>query len=243
MLKRLFGINSFNNRILVYQMGKVGSVSVQVSLRKKGLRTTHAHYLWMPDKGEYSTSKLGLIKEILEEDKHWYVISLVREPIARNISAFFQRIETYYKQWRNYEFKPDMTGAFLNNYEHYWPLVWFEIEMLPLFGVDVYSEEFDHDKGYHIYRRPKVDLLVLRTENIDSSIGDAIYDFIGLKGVKPHLANYTTNKTRIAQMYLDFKEMSKFPKQFVDWMYNSRYARHFYSENELSNLRNRWSHE
>lgn len=231
------------DRILVYQMGKVGSVSTQVALRKKGLRTIHAHYLWTADKGEYNTSKPGLVEEILKKDKRWKIVSLVREPICRNISAFFQRIEVFYKQWRNYEYQPDMVNAFLNNYEHFWPLVWFDIEMLPLFQIDVYSEKFDHNRGYHIYNGEYADLLVIRLEDFDKVIKQAFKEFVDLKGVESVLSNYTENKTRIAQMYRDFRAEARFPRQYTDWMYNSRYSRHFYSTEELIEFGRRWSHE
>lgn len=231
------------DEILVYQMGKVGSVSVQVALRQKGLRSIHAHYLWLDDKGEYNTSKPELVHEILTKNRRWKIVSLVREPISRNISAFFQRIEVYYKQWRNYEYQPDMVGSFLNKYEHFWPLIWFDIEMLPLFQIDVYSEPFDHSKGYHIYNGEYADLLVLRLEDFDRIIEKAFKEFVGIKGVKPALSNNTEDRIRIAQTYRDFRQFAKFPRQFIDWMYNSRYSRHFYSEEERKEFRQRWSYE
>lgn len=240
-------INKFwkreKDRILVYQMGKVGSVSVQVALRRKGFRTLHGHYLWTADHGEYNTSKPGLVEEILKKDKCWKVVSLVREPVCRNISAFFQRIEVYYKQWRNYEYQVDMVGAFLNNYDHFWPLIWFDIEMLPLFQIDVYSEKFDCSKGYHIYHGEYADLLVIRLEDLDRVINQAFKEFVGIKGVKPALSNYTENRTRVAQMYRDFRAEARFPSQYVDWMYSNRYSTHFYSAEELAEFKYRWSHE
>lgn len=231
-----------NNRILVYQMGKVGSVSMQVSLRRLGFKTNHAHYLWMTHRGEYNTNKPGLVKNILKRDRQWTVVSLVREPIARNISAFFQRIEKYYPTYKTWEYKPDMVDAFLDAYEQFWPLIWYDLEMLPLFQLDIYAHEFDHTKGYTIYKNANVNLLILRLEDMDRVIGQAFKEFVGLRGVKPALSNYTTNKSRVAQMYTDFKEKSRFPKEYLDWMYDSRYAKYFYTQEELMNFRSRWGY-
>lgn len=228
-------------RILVYQMGKVGSVAIQVSLRQKGFHTLHAHYMWLGKHGEYDTSKPDLIEEIFKKDHRWPVISLVREPISRNISAFFQRIEQYYKPYKNYKYSKDLVTAYLNNYPHFWPLVWFDIEFAPVFQIDVYSEKFDHDKGYHIYHGEYADLLVLRTENINDSLTQAIEEFTGIRGIKPALSNYTTNRRGIAQIYTDFKESADFPKQYTDWMYNSRYAKHFYSDEEREVFKDWWT--
>lgn len=229
-----------DNRILVYQMGKVGSISIQASLRRLGFKTGHAHYLWMTHRGEYNTSKPGLVKEILKRDRQWNVVSLVREPVSRNISAFFQKIELYYPEYRAYEYKPDVVNAFLNNYDHFWPLVWYDLEMFPLFQLDIYEHEFEHTKGYTVYRNANVNLLILRLEDMDRVIEQAFNEFVGLRSVKPTLSNYTTNRYRVAQMYRDFKDTARFPKEYLDWMYESRYARYFYTQEEIVNFRNIW---
>ena len=125
------------SNIFVYQMGKVGSVSFQVALREKGLRTIHGHWIHCED-GEFPASKKAMAKAIKAGKRNdWKVITPVREPIDRNISAFFQRIEAYYPDYRTYEYRPEMLSLFMENYNHDWPDIWFEKELMDIFEFDV----------------------------------------------------------------------------------------------------------
>lgn len=66
---------------LIYQMGKVGSLTVFKSLEALGIQATHTH-------------DHRLAQDIISNrTRPLYVITGVREPLARNISAFFQNID------------------------------------------------------------------------------------------------------------------------------------------------------
>ncbi len=92
-------------RILIYQMGKVGSTSVQRSLYDAGVGPLHVHYIH---------ADLSHMERFTETEKdfplHFYIgrvlryylaitshrlkiITLVRDPIARFVSAQFQTLD------------------------------------------------------------------------------------------------------------------------------------------------------
>jgi len=94
--------------ILVYQMGKVGSFSIYMSL-KEIRETHHVHYLrkdimerlekmqtdrGFPVPGHLITSKM-VWKEYLDKDLPLKIITLVRDPISRNMSAFFENLNNF----------------------------------------------------------------------------------------------------------------------------------------------------
>ena len=99
--------------ILIFQMGKVGSTTVVKSLEKKGiLPLFHIHLLLnSEDTMKFYKSKAYesfelkfylerqirrgefLYNKIIVAKKEVKIISLTREPIGRNISAFFENFE------------------------------------------------------------------------------------------------------------------------------------------------------
>ena len=231
------------DNILVYQMGKVGSVSIQVALRHKGLHARHAH--WMKGGGEYPTSKKQLAKDIKSGKRgNWKVISLVREPVARNISAFFQGIEQYYPDYKEYEYKEDVLEYFLQDYNHQWPELWFDEEIMDVFDFDLFSTDFNRSQGYQIYEVERGEILMIRLEDADRVVPEAMEEFLGIEDVKMARSNDFVkrhNGTRVGKIYEGFLEMAEFPEDFLDEMYDMRYAKHFYSKKELKNFKETWS--
>jgi hypothetical protein len=103
--------------IIVYQMGKVGSSAILKSLQSLNLSKPifHVHYLThdaidgierkyanlsKPIPKHICTSRILLndIKKSVDGiNKKLKIVTLVREPVARNISAFFQNIDLLFQ--------------------------------------------------------------------------------------------------------------------------------------------------
>ncbi len=231
------------DNILVYQMGKVGSVSIQVALRHRGLHAMHAH--WMQGEGEYPTSKKQLAADIKSGKRdNWKVISLVREPVARNVSAFFQSVEKYYPEYKEYEYKEVVLEYFLQDYNHQWPELWFDEEIMDVFDFDIFSTRFNFSQGYKIYKVERGEILMIRLEDADRVVPKAMEEFLGLEGIKMAWSNAFVkrhNGTRVGKIYKEFMEMAELPEDFLDEIYDMRYAKHFYSKEELKNFKEFWS--
>ena len=107
--------------IMIYQMAKVGSRSVLFSLelsyrrhRLPNVAIHHVHNLADLDTHEERAKLKGDTEEIqvIQEYKklrqefdglqgqHWNVISLVRDPVARNVGSFFHNIGHYIPNWQ-----------------------------------------------------------------------------------------------------------------------------------------------
>src|SRR5688572_1946244 len=109
--------------IIIHQMGKVGSKTVELSLRKAyealGIQVPiyHTHILngfervrgyvlkeknRQDSAGHFATLDHGeSVRKLIDENpaQHWNIISLVRDPIARNVSAFFESLPEYIPDW------------------------------------------------------------------------------------------------------------------------------------------------
>jgi hypothetical protein len=169
------------------------------------------------------------------------VITLVREPIAANISMFFQMFPQYVgvPQPRSSHTIEQLGQIFLERYVHSRPLTWFDAELKPTLGIDVFAHDFPRDLGYERYENGPVRLLVLKSEIDDAAKQRAIAEFLGLDGFEMIRSNITARKQE-ANLYDRFKRETRFSRAFLSRMYDSKYARHFYARRELEELGARW---
>jgi hypothetical protein len=169
----------------------------------------------------------------------WTVITTVREPIAQAVSAFF------HGSIRRAALHDGATTETLLDtlLAERWvraPLRWFDREFAPAFGIDVFCEPFDPTVGYATVQTPSVRVLLFRQENL-SDAPDVLARFLGLSApVAVPTRNEATAKAYAAR-YRQFLASVRLPAAVVDEAYASRYARHFYADQELERFRQRWT--
>ena len=186
----------------------------------------------------------------------WKIITLTRDPVARNMSAFFDNLEVHVQSSNDvFEIKSDIWGIepttlklddihkliaiFFDRFYHFDPMEFFEREIKGVLGADVYRTEFPTSSGFKIYKDKIGDILVLRLEDLDRCAEKAFEAFIGIKNLKLLKQNVSGEKN-YAALYRKFKETIVFPKSYIDALYDSKYMRHFYSHGEIEEFRSRW---
>lgn len=260
-------------------MGKVGSKTVRRSLAALELNMPiyHAHFLTKTRIKEtekrrkkffrterYSYLKRPWLYQFLR--KHietglnghkWKIVTLTREPIARNISTFFENLQVepigpngqYEIQSDYYSIDPivvdladmqTLIHLFFESVKHNSPLVFFDRELKGVFGIDVFADEFPKSRGYKIYEKEKADLLVMRVENLNACAREAFKAFLGIDNCILVNTNIGSEKV-YAPIYKKFKETIRLPDSYLDTFYNSKYMRHFYSPEEIEMFRKKWS--
>lgn len=259
-------LNKDEEILMVHQMGKVGSSSVVATLEKhfkQPILHTHflnkerldKHIITLKNKGLKLDGHLKIAylinqkKPELLSKRKWKIITLVREPIARNISAYFQNLDREHIQnclnqyQRNKIELPEIIDYFFQNYSHDIPLKWLDWEIKEVFGIDVYQSDFIPQKGYQIYRHGSVELLLMRLENLNECWEEAMVNFFkgnySQSAIQLSQANIGENKG-YSQLYKAFRQQVKIPESYIDKMYNSQYASHFYSPDEIDEFREHW---
>ncbi len=253
--------------ILVYQMGKVGSRTVYMTLRSLELPHPIYHVHWLSPAGiraeedRYRAAGAKIERHLRESqslrwqldrqpDRQWWIVTLVRDPVARRISELFEQIRLYYPELTLSDGGVHVEGvlarmeaAFTNYAERTDKChVWFESELKQVFGIDIFDHPFDREAGYGLVELGRVQLLALRLEDLDRNT-DRIGSFVGhpapLSLVK---ANVAENKS-YAAAYQTVTTTFKLPASLCRTIYDSRYARHFYSPEMRAALARRWSQE
>ena len=230
---------SKGNPLLIYQMGKVGSSSIYYSLKSnyKGL-ILHLHSF--PSKYNYANVKRlrnFVVKKKIEQVN---IISLVREPIDRNISAFFQNFERYTgTAYAEAKFSiEELLDIFLLNFNHNDTFSWFDDNILKNFGLDVFGTPFP-EEGFCSYYGDNFNLLILKVEIEDELKEEIISKFLKLEKFK--LSRYNVGKVKdYAQTYKKFKDEIILPLYYIDLMCESKYIKHFYNSKEIEIVREKW---
>lgn len=168
----------------------------------------------------------------------------MRDPVARNISCFFQQInrryEDFYNQVQNGDIQLEqLIKDFLEKEDHTLPLRWFDTELNSIFNFNIYENYFDKEKGYSIYSNEKIEIIILKLEKIDTIIGDAFYEFFGIKNINLPKLNISKEKSYY-YIYQEFKKKIIIPDELVSQIYDSKFINHFYTHEEINKFRSRW---
>ncbi|MDJ0688888.1 MAG: putative capsular polysaccharide synthesis family protein [Xenococcaceae cyanobacterium MO_188.B32] len=222
----------------IFQMGKVGSMSLRTTLPKylKG-EIVHAHLY----------SKMSIKHQrLLELRKSLYlpinIICPIRDPISRNISAFFQNfkrdtgLEIYEREWEVNE----LLNLFLNNFPHNVCLEWFDRYFRPIFNIDVFAEPFPIEKKWNVYKKKSIRVLIYRCDLDKQDQLDIISQFLRIKISDWNYSNISENK-QYNKIYRKFCSSVKLPDIYINIMNNSSFYQHFWNEEERIQNFKKWS--
>lgn len=188
--------------------------------------------------------------------RRWKIVTLVRDPMARNVTDFFKRLRLAAGAapgtWRAAapaygidlavdEATPGaLRRAFLERYDHAAALSWFDRELQTVLGIDVYAHPYPPDEGGRPIRGDRCDLLILRAEDLDARGGRLLAGFLGTG--EPPLANTNRAQDRPqAPLWSSFRRALGAPAGLLDTLYGAKLARHFYRPDEIAQFRASWA--
>ncbi len=226
--------------IIVYQMGKVGSMSIYNSLKEQYQGTVlHRHVLNTVDDWQDGF----LFQLVVEKGLPLRLISLMRDPVGRDISAFFQNFEviTGIKPQDSKYAQSELNTIYFTSpkMDHDVPVTWFNDNIKKHFGIDIYAEPFNKEEGWAMFKKGNIELLLLKAEISDVKKAALVKDFTGIKGFKLTASNIGEDKD-YATMYTSFKKEIQFPHGYLDKLYTSAEIRYFYTEDEIKGMREKW---
>jgi len=209
-----------NNLALVFTMEKVGSSTCMQTFRESGFN---------PDRGtRHNLDYLGSV------EKYAGVITPVRDPIARNVSYFFEiHGNDILPASPTNEQIHDMLFEKVNFDD---PLTWFDQVYKPFTGIDVYKHKFNRTRGWSILDKK---FLIIQTEKLSEQLPTAFEGLFGLHPGSIHRAR-TTESRAYGELYTRFVEWVQFPADLVDHLLGSKYSTFFYTKKQLEGMRKRW---
>ncbi|MEM9412604.1 MAG: putative capsular polysaccharide synthesis family protein [Planctomycetota bacterium] len=258
VLRRLrFGIRSFwTNRescqnsflddrlrahspVFIFQMGKVGSTSIYKSLLDSSYSGAifHGHTF---DRFHSDDRIRKLHSHFSSTRTKLKIITLIREPVTRNISAFFQNFKRDTgKSFADFRKSPaELKRIFMKNYPHEVPLIWFDQHLKPNFGIDVYQAPFPTEKGYQIFSSENVDVLLMKHDLTNEIKENLIREFTEIDEFK--IRSHNTSSTKEYAEYYQAMQKLKLPLEHLYYLASSKYMQHFYRP-EMRRIIHSWS--
>ncbi|HMC02468.1 MAG TPA: putative capsular polysaccharide synthesis family protein, partial [Flavobacteriaceae bacterium] len=247
--------------IIILTPGKVGSTSVYYSI-KKGTEHPVFHIHNLSQEGIENSNKLHfssdrksiplhlIISKLLKIKLKKYqgkvfIITIVREPISREISSFLQNTEMYKSVLENKKLEIDINKAhellssklelgICKSIEE-----WFELEIKGNFGIDVFKIEFDKEKKYIITSNNNCHMLLLRMEELDELFPKTIQEFLKLQNPLYLKKSNLGEKKHYAMAYNGIRKNIKLSPATIKGIVNSKYFQHFYKA-KTTEITNRW---
>lgn len=264
-LKSLYQAYTDPETVFIYQMGKVGSSSLEHSIpnayhvhafydhnhpcpiRQHGLAQHGLQYFYNRLRQKLH---LALLRMAFRRRKQTKIITLIREPVARNVSMFFHDLDAYlfeiYSNSLNSQTKPLLTRfagkevvqkAFVDVFDHDYPLRWFDHEFKAMTGIDIFMTPFDADAGVSFITSGSIEVLCLRTDKLNTN-ANKVAEFIG-QPFELNTINVADSKW-YSTLYRDFKNDFEIPRPLVDKLLSSKLARHFFTTDELNQLNHKY---
>lgn len=264
---RLLKMLSSNKPVILnFAPEKTGSSAVFDSVDKNKFISYHLHDFEHLFSSLQLKGNLDIWKECISilQYRPIKIISGVREPVSREISAFFQFLAvsdtflldynysfedsiylylsgTVYKDtWNNNVYlKQGYNRYLLSNIKYGCEFDWFDLELKKYWNIDVYKEEFNQKQGYKIYKNKNVEVFVYQLEKL-STLEEELRQFIGQNDFTLHKVNINEGKNYY-KLYRDTLDAIKLPKKFFDFYYSQNlYFQHFYSLEDIDNFRKKW---
>jgi hypothetical protein len=259
----------FQRLVLIYQMPKIGSQTIEATLARhalpcpvlrfhylsasfaqtlrNGLNSSAADAAWRRN----TESQLASIQEI-SQAMRWRrvlvrsgfkipkleVITGVRELVSLVLASIF---ENY-----NY-FVPDIESltvdkcreALLHPKTFKTLRNWFDLELKPFTGIDVFRSEFPQAQGHVVYENRFARVLIYRFESLHE-LPALLSSFLQHKITTMINSNVGDDK-HYAQQYRSVKHSLHLPADFLTSLYGDKMMAHFYSAAEREQFYFKWA--
>lgn len=252
-LYKLIQTSLDEKNVLIYQMGKVGSTTLEESLPN----SKHFHTLYRRRCCQFLTDNLlptrksriysDLIQKVAsflyQRRRHVKIITLVRDPYERNLSHFFQDLHF----WLCYhiiskrvksrrENKELIRECFENSFNFDYARYWFKEEIERFTGIKIRDCDFDHVKGIGTARKGRFSLMVVRMDK--------------LSNCEQEISSYVDAEVRISRknvgdakwygsLYADFKKNYRPPDEVIEKSFDADWVHLFYDKREIAFMKDK----
>jgi hypothetical protein len=245
--------------VVILQMGSVGSKALTSALASSEFsdKVVHTHCLdrfderielairELPDPAfalrEFMKGKV--IREWMDranDDTVWNLVTLVRDPISRNLSSFINALDAYMPDAAT---RIESGELSLEELQYMFLTIGYSVKLCdwykeffePVFPFEIGALPYENGKGYVIAEKLPYRLIVLRNEDLAQSLTPALHEFLGIDRIRMESINRTEEK-KYGDLYRQFRKLA-WPEAYIDDMYDDPVVRAYYSEEEIARSR------
>ncbi len=243
--------------VLIHSIGKVGSSTLQESLKKRGRLVVHTHFLNKDNvlfwKRYYTNSprraapmhiyRGRAIAGILDKtNKDIRIITPFREPVSREFSSLFQDNRVYPELLGDVNQALGVLEKIGGRLAKELPEErWINLELKQTLGFDIYKENFPFAKGYITLEKDNKKILVFRLENLESLFPSVFDDFLLTFAGRLINVNVGAQKA-YSDRYMAIRDEKMLSENEIRAIQNQQFWRWMYSDFDRK-LRTRWGKE
>lgn len=248
------------NLVLVYSIGKVGSASVYKSIKHQeefvDYPVFHLHSLSpaqiLEQKKYYKSSKrksvpfhliqASILSGLLPEYQgEIYIITLIREPIQREVSSIFQDSFNFTNSQQVgksgiLKVVQEKLDALVQNLPEN---SWFERELKTVFGFDVFTADFDPKIGFTIIQNEKTKLAFIRLENLDDHYPQICQELFEMSIDFELLKTNVSDNKFYKKDYEEIKCQIALPEEELEKIIRTKFIQKFYPD-FIPTIKERW---
>lgn len=248
--------NNYEDAVIICMPPKTGDHTVLYTLRKCNVFSIN---LW------HSSHIMNTCLAEFLKGKKVKIITGLRDPISQNISMFFEMADKLYwnrdEYWENSGNVQALFDEFVmdeNRYQRGMPLVnplsagykkaygfdafliqhFFESQFEKNLGIDLYSQEFDKEKGCSVFTKDNIEVFQFQLEKLNE-IKDELFEFLHIEQRELVMGNVASDKW-YHPYYQEARNELKFSKDYVKNCYQSRCVNHFYSDKDIRKMQAVW---
>lgn len=105
--------------------------------------------------------------------------------------------------------------------------------------IDIYAYPFDKEKGYTIIKEGNIEVFIYQLEKLNTIL-PSLSNWIGVPLKKLKRGNVGQDKW-LGESYKQTQKEIKFSKDYFDSCLDGKYIKHFYSNTDIQEFRNKWS--
>jgi hypothetical protein len=235
--------NSVTNQIMescihLFQMGKVGSKSIEEALRNAGY-AQHIMHLHFANEmiTTYPDCYYSYPEIINNSANDIFFIAGVRDPIGRILSGWIESTKSHASTMNLGRLE-----ELINDRDRLEASIAREVDIIAdwfchsfFCNLDVYSKPFDQEKGFVVISGARHKVFVYRIDKLDGLWGE-LSIFLGLD-LSCTRINETKLKGRREQEIQNKLKTIKLSGEIIDMAFNNRYARHFWSADDIAEFK------
>jgi GT2 family glycosyltransferase len=234
-----FTKNELDSTVHLFQMGKVGSKTIEDAVeRAGGGECIHLHWA---DVYHNERPRLGIhYSRILNQQRSHptNVVVGVRDPFERVVSGFFQEAESLSIK-KNMS---DKRAALEQLHDRFtrdaWVICnWFDHNFYC--GLDIHEHAFDPKLGYSVIEHENIRVFLYRVDVLNQ-LQQPLSEFLKLPKLTIGKKNTGGDKL-YADVYKEVSDQFRVPHEIASKLIESKYAKHFFKDAELSRMVETWS--
>ena len=179
-------------------------------------------------------NELILFNKYLGKDV--YVINVYRNPIERKISSFFEKIGSYHFNTEDRLVNMYKINKVINRFNDIFSHIGLGDHFLDKYDI-INPPAFDYQKKYLLIKQNDINYITLRLK--DSLLwGPILTNIFGFKICI--VKDYESKNKPIKDLYNNFKQHYKIPKNLLDDIMQCKNFNYYFSEEEKNKYFNEW---